>query len=417
MLWIAFAVVHVVVAVSGYLLPNQPMGDVYFVYEPWARKAAWGFGIVGIDEDWIYPQLALVPIMLANALAWISTYTWAWAIVVTACDALGFALLVGRGRSRGRATAAWFWLAFALLLGPVGMYRLDAITVPLAIAGGVWLVGRPAVASLLLTAATWIKVWPAAMIGAALLAVRRRLTVLWAAIATSAAIALAVVAAGGAGHLFGFVSGQTGRGLQVEAPISAVYLWRAAAGLPGSFVYYDDDLLTFQVTGPQVDVVIAIMTPVLAVAVLAIAALGAVQVWRGAPVVRTLPLLSLALVLAMIVFNKVGSPQYLTWLIAPVVLGLVIDRRRWGALALTSLAAALLTFLVYPLAYAGVIRAEPFAVAVLTARNLLLVALLAWTCVLLVRVGARHPVSSSSTPTGGIHARRLLGRSQRHTPR
>ena len=46
---------------------------------------------------------------------------------------------------------------------------------------------------------------------------------------------------------------QTDRGLQLEAPVSAFYLWRAVARIPGSFIYYDRDLLTFQVAGPEVD--------------------------------------------------------------------------------------------------------------------------------------------------------------------
>ena len=35
-LWVAFVIVHVGVAVLGYLLPTEPMGDVYKVYHPWA---------------------------------------------------------------------------------------------------------------------------------------------------------------------------------------------------------------------------------------------------------------------------------------------------------------------------------------------------------------------------------------------
>ena len=54
------------------------------------------------------------------------------------------------------------------------MYRIDAVTVPLAVAGCLWLVGRPLVASVLLAVATWIKVWPAALLAAAFIAVRRR---------------------------------------------------------------------------------------------------------------------------------------------------------------------------------------------------------------------------------------------------
>lgn len=389
MLWVGFALVHAVVALLGFILPNQPMGDVYFVYEPWALQALAGNGIPGITEQWIYPPVALVPMVLAVGLEWIAGYEVAWALLVTAVDALAFALLVGRARSRGRSVAAWFWLAFILLLGPVGMYRLDGLTVPLAIAGCLWLVGRPAVASALLAIATWIKVWPAALLAAAVIAVRRRLAVVTTALVASAVVLLVVVAAGGAEHALGFVSGQTDRGLQLEAPVSAFYLWQAVAGVEGSYLYYDREILTFQVTGPQVDTVIAIMTPLLMIALVAVAALGAVQLRRGARFASLFPALALSLVLVFIVFNKVGSPQYLTWIIAPIVLGLVLDRNRWSRLAIAALVAAGLTQVVYPLTYAYVLVADAVAVAVLTARNLLLVALLVWAVVAVVRAPVR----------------------------
>lgn len=402
MLWIAFAIVHLVVAVLGFVLPNQPMGDVYLVYEPWAAQAMRGDGIVGVDSDWIYPQLALVPMLLANLLEWIAGYEVAWAILVTAVDAVVFHMLVGRGRSRGRATAAWFWLVFALLLGPVGMYRLDAITLALALAGCLWLIGRPWAASVLLAVGTWIKVWPAALLAAAVIAMRRRVPIIAGAVLTSAVVLIAVVAAGGAPHALGFVTGQTGRGLQIEAPVSAYYLWRSALGVPGSFVYYDDEILTFQVAGPEVDTVIALMTPLLVAGLVAIAALGAVKSWRGASFARLFPPLALCLVLAFIVLNKVGSPQYLVWLVPPLAFALVIDPRRWRRIAVTSLVAAALTFVVYPLTYGGVISSLPVPVAVLTVRNALLAALLVWAIVALVRVPvrARHPLPSAPR-TGG----------------
>jgi hypothetical protein len=111
------------------------MGDVYRVYEPWSTSALQGHGIVGIDQSWVYPQLALLPMLLAHAFAWIAGYTVGWAIVVIAADAVAFAVLVGRARSAGRVTAAWFWLAYVALLGPVGLYRLDGFTVALAVLG------------------------------------------------------------------------------------------------------------------------------------------------------------------------------------------------------------------------------------------------------------------------------------------
>ena len=93
-------------------------------------------------------------------------------------------------------------------------------------------------------------------------------------------------------------------------------------------------------------------------------------------------------VLTLIVFNKVGSPQFESWLIAPFVLWLVLDRRRAWPLAATALAIAALTQAVYPIAYYGLLIAEPFPVALLTARNAVLVGLLVWSVVRLVRVPA-----------------------------
>jgi hypothetical protein len=166
-LWTLFVLVHAFVAWLGFALPNEPMGDVYRVYEPWSTQALEGRGIVGIAEAWVYPQLALVPMVLAHAFAWIAGYTIGWALLVTLMDAVAFAVLVGRGRSTGRVVAAGFWLAFVLLVGPVGLYRLDGFTVPIVVLACLWLVGRPWAAALLLAAATWIKVWPAAVLAAA----------------------------------------------------------------------------------------------------------------------------------------------------------------------------------------------------------------------------------------------------------
>ena len=395
-LWTAFAIVHVGVAWLGFVLPNEPMGDVYRVYEPWSTGALQGHGIVGIDQSWVYPQLALLPMLLAHAFAWIAGYTVGWAIVVIAADAVAFAVLVGRARSAGRVTAAWFWLAYVALLGPVGLYRLDGFTVALAVLGCLWLIGRPWAASVLLSVATWMKVWPAAILAAAIVALRRRGALVGGAALVSAATLLAIGALGGGAHAFGFIGDQTTRGLRVEAPVSMPYLWGALLGIRGFWVYYDQHLLTFQVAGTQIDPVIAAMTPALVVAMMVVAALGVWAVRRGVRYATLFPTLSLAFVLGFIVFNKVGSPQYLCWLVPSVVLGLVIDRRRWMAPASVALFAALLTQLVYPLTYNGVLFPQFVPVSLLTLRNLVLCAMFVWMVVRLVAIARRAPASAVS---------------------
>lgn len=412
-LWVAFVLVHVVVAALGWMLPNQPMGDVYLVYEPWSRQALNGTGIVGVTEAWVYPGLALVPMVLAHAFTWIAGYTAAWAIFVALCNALAFALLVGRGRSRGRVAGAWFWLGYLLLLGPIGMYRIDAVTVPLAIAGLLFVAGRSRVGAVLLTIGAWIKIWPVALVAAAFVALRRRAVVVVGALAVTAAVLCTDTLAGGGPYVLGFVMEQTGRGLQLEAPVSMFYLWQAVAGVEGSYLYYDPDILTFQVTGPNVDILIAVMTPLLALITLALMGLGAFAASRGARVVALLPPLALALTLTLIAFNKVGSPQFISWLIAPLVFWIVLDRRRAWPLAAAGLGVAALTQAVYPLTYGYLLAAEPLAVALLTARNALLLALWAWAVIRLSRVGVPARTSSPAPSQRSTHVDRLFRRPQR----
>lgn len=395
-LWAAFVAVHLLVSVAGFVLPNEPMGDVYRVYEPWSVEALTGGPVVGIDSVWVYPQLALAPMVLAHAFGVLGVgYTVSWALLVAVVDAVAFGMLVGDARARGRVAAASFWLVSILALGPVGIYRLDAITTPLAIVGGLWLVGRPWVGAMLLAAATWIKVWPAALLAAAVIALRRRAAVVGGALAVSILIAAAVVGAGGTRFLFGFVSDQATRGLQVEAPVATPYLWGALRGAEGFWVYYSQELLTFEVTGTQIDVAITAMTPVLAIVLLAVAVLGAVQVRRGVRFASLFPPLALALVSALIVCNKVGSPQYLCWIVPPIVIGLVLRRGEWWAPAALAVVLALLTQAVYPFLYAGITVPSIVPVLVLTARNALFVVLLVWM-VLRVAVARPHrPVSVS----------------------
>lgn len=404
MLWIAFAVVHGGVAWLGFLMPNEPMGDVYRVYEPWSSQAIEGRGIVGITEPWVYPQLALVPMILAHAFTPIAGYTVAWVILVTLMDAVAFAMLVGTGRSTGRTTAAWFWLSYLALLGPVALYRIDGFTVPLAVIGCLWLVGRPWAASMILAAATWMKVWPAALLAAAVIAVRglrRRAAIVGGAVVVSALTLAAVIAAGGGAHAFGFVTEQASRGVQVEAPVAAPYLWGALLGIPDFEVYYSFELLTFQVRGAHIDAVVAAMTPVLVVVLAATVAIGALKALRAVGFASLFPTLSLTLVLGFIVCNKVGSPQYLVWLVPSLVVGLTLARGAWIGPATAALGTALLTQLVYPLLYNGILYPAPLAVTILTLRNLALVAMFVWMLVRLVRLRAPAAMSSDARVPAG----------------
>lgn len=395
-LWSAFGLVHLFTAVAGWLYPSQPMGDVVLVYEPWSSAALSGGAIVGVTETWVYPQLALVPMLLAKILSTplvavmgaSGAYLIAWAVLVTVLDAIAFAVLVGRSPSQPRRMAAWFWITALLLLGPIAMYRIDAITVPLAVIGGLWLARRPAAAAALLAIGAWIKIWPGALLVAAVVAARSRMRVLLTAAAVSAVVVVVLVAFGADAEIFGFLTEQTGRGLQIEAVAATPFLWLAIAG--AARIEYSFDILTFQISAQGADAVSAVLTPLMAVFVVLITVIGALKASRGASFARLFPPLALSLVTTLIVANKVGSPQFQTWLIAPAVLWLVLDRTRAAAPALLVLALCALTCLIYPLSYDALLRAETLPVAILTLRNIVLVVLLAVGIRALVRVPAHR---------------------------
>ncbi|WP_169053898.1 glycosyltransferase 87 family protein [Agromyces sp. H66] len=377
-LWAAFALVHAALVQLNLWAPGWPLGDVEGVYRVWATNAADGYVRMGIDVPWVYPILAFAPMTAALAFGpdW---YSQTWLGIVVLLDAVAFAILLGRRRlSRTRRLAAWWWVGFLALLGPIALGRIDAITVPIAMAGLLWAAGRPRVAAVLLTIGAWVKVWPAALLGALVVASRRRGEVATVAVALSAGIVGASLIAGSGLNALGFVAEQAGRGLQIEAPLALAWLWQIAAGVDGVGIVYDREILTFQIEGPGADVAAALTTPVMAAGVVAVLLLGVRAARRGAGFGRLLPPLALAFVLVLMLANKVGSPQFVTWLAAPVVLGLVLRPRRFAVPALLAAGIALVTQLIYPYWYERLLMAHPVLVLALTVKVLLLVVLLAW---------------------------------------
>lgn len=402
-LWAAFLLAHAFTALSGWIYPSQPMGDVVLVYEPWASAALSGGAIVGVTETWVYPQLALVPMVVAKILSLplipglgvSAAYLIAWALLVTVIDAIAFAVLIRRSSAQPRRIAAWFWTAALMLLGPIALYRIDAVTVPLAVIAGLWLARRPVIAAALLAVGAWIKIWPGALLAAAIVAGRARLRMLLAAASVSAAVIGTLWLLGAREEILGFLTEQAGRGLQIEAVAATPFLWLANTG--AARIEYSFDILTFQIAAPGADAVGAVLTPLMAGLALVVAGIGMLKSFRGATSSRLLPPLALSLVVTLIVMNKVGSPQFQTWLFAPVILWLVLDRTRAKAPAAIVLALAALTCLVYPLNYDALLRAELVPVLVLTVRNVLLVVLLVVGIRALLRVPSPSSTTSSTT--------------------
>ncbi|MBD8485266.1 DUF2029 domain-containing protein [Frigoribacterium sp. CFBP 8759] len=390
-LGIAFVLVHAWLVRLNLVGGNRTLGDVDVVYRTWMQQGVGGGDWVGVDRPWVYPLLAAVPMLLAR-LGGDSGYGAVWLVLVSLLNAGAFVVLVARRRA-GSVVAAWWWLAFLVALGPIALGRIDAVTVSIALVGLLLVSTRPSAASALLTIAAWVKVWPAALVVVAVLALRRRVEVVVAAAVTSAVVVSVSLVLGSGWNVFGFIGQQAGRGLQVESPAAVLWLWRAAAGVPGTFVYYDREILTYQIAGDGVGFAAKAMSLVMAAVVLGIVLLGLRAVRRGVTATRLLGPLSLAVVVALIVTNKVGSPQFVAWLAVPVVVGLVLARSggpRFVVPAVAAVVVAGLTQVVYPLEYDALLAARPDLVAVVTVRAVLELGLLGWTVVTLWRLRPVH---------------------------
>jgi len=388
LLWAAFILAHLWLGVLNLYGPGLPFGDVTIVYRFWTDQALVSNYWVGIDGSWVYPIVALVPMLLARVFG-PELFPNTWLSLVLVLDIVAFGVITGWGRTRRNTGVAWWWVAFLLLLGPIALGRIDSITVPLAIVGALLVATRPRAAAVILTVATWIKVWPAALLAAILISVRARAQVVVGAVVTSVAIIAVALSFGAGANVFSFVTQQSVRGLQVEAPISTIWLWQEFAGAANTFVYYDRGFLTWQVRGPGVEVASMLMNPLMILVVLALTLLSLLAVRNRVPVQDLLPPLSLAYVVAVIAFNKVGSPQYITWLAVPIILGLATNAvgrgRPFRTPAIIVLVVAGLTQLIYPYLYGYVLGLNPAMLIVLSVRNLLYFVLLGWAVATLWR--------------------------------
>jgi hypothetical protein len=397
-LWLVFGAVHLWLGYLNLYGPGLPMGDVTYVYLFWVERGLLGSEWVGIDTSWVYPLLALVP-MLASYVFGPDLYGSTWLTIVMMLNAAALVAIIGVQERARHAAIAWWWMLYLVLLGPIALGRIDAVTVPVALVAVMLIARHPRWGGALLAVGAWIKVWPAGVLLAALIALRERGAVMAAAVGTSMVVVAAGIALGGASALLTPITEQTGRGLQVEAPISTLWLWAAAAGEWAARVYYDEGILTWQVIGDGSPQAAAAMTPLLALTVAVIAGLGLLAMRRGVDEVVLFPVLALAMVMALITVNKVGSPQFATWIAVPVVLGLAWQR--WGGVsfrvpAVLALVIAALTQVVYPVLYANLLSLEVGMLLVLTARNVLYVMLLGWAVGQLVMLCWR-PAPSTRT--------------------
>lgn len=371
---VAFVVVHAVLIAENLLAPNGPLGDVQFTYPSWWSLATSTAEYPGLTTTGVYPFLSLVPIAVgAQGLTW-------WFAMVTILNSVAVAILASR-----RLSAALAWLLFQLALGPIALGRIDAVTVALAVIAVALGDRSPRIAGVLVAVATWVKVWPIALGVAAIRTPHFASFARWSIGAAVVILGLGVVV-GDLASVFSFLGQQQGRGLQVESVAATPWLWDAWIG-GGSTIAFSPDIYTFEISGPGTEVAAGILTILQLVVLAAIG--GLLVVHRrstGGVNTTTFGYSLLAIIAVLITANKVGSPQFVSWIAVPLVALVLVEGSRISAPVVAVIGSiAVLTHLVYPYVYFAFLELRTVPLVLLTARNLLEVALVVIAVVALVR--------------------------------
>ncbi|GAB2460516.1 glycosyltransferase 87 family protein [Xylanimonas ulmi] len=377
-----FVLAHAWIVLDAISWQGEIFGDVS-LYHWWAHQGFATGNWPVLDYDWVYPAAALLPIAApAAGTTGFLAYAVVWSAGVIALNAVAMWTLV-RTPPRGRL-AAWWWLVFLVALGPIWLGRLDGVAAPLILIALLLAARRPAVAAAVATLGAWIKIAPGAVVvalAATAHGVRRLVRDVVVPGAVVSAVVVGLALAGGAGARAWSVFGeQEARTLQAESVAATAFsvarLWN-----PDVRIEYNDVIFTYEVHGAAARQVASLLDAALPIAVVLIGLLAWLAARRRRDLAGDVLLLSAAAtLLALIVFNKVGSPQFIAWLGPPVAAALALAgpgaRRLWSPPALGMLGVGVLTQTLYPIAYGEFLRGEVWMVVVPALRNLALVALL-----------------------------------------
>ncbi len=380
LLWVATVLVHGWLILEANLNPQTaPFNDVN-LYGIWVDQTQQGHQILGLSAPWVYPFLALGFMSLAKIIGSSAGILTGWLLLICLLNLIGLSAIVDWGQEGKKAfRAASFYLAFMALLGPVAIGRIDSAATFFALLGLVQLYrDRLRLAMAFFTLGAWIKIWPVAAALALFTSFNSKMKIVISSIVTALVVLVVGFALGGNENILSFVTMQSSRGLQVESVAATFWVWGAKVGLPGAGIYFDNQLVTNQVSGAFSGETASLLGIVM-VAALAITAALAYRAFKaGADSKHLFAVVFLTATLDLIVFNKVGSPQFEGWLAVPLMAGVLLGLSRWRMPLILGGLIALLTNLLYPIFYMDLMMLGSLGVWILTIRNLTLVGLLVW---------------------------------------
>ena len=382
------ALVAQLILISMSTVAGDPLGDVRYTYDAWVTNMSQGNYLLGLKDPWVYPYIAQVPMWIAEFVSF-GDYLTGWLLFAVNANMLLIAYLLGWGAKMERYKAVWFFIGCIFLCGPVSLGRLEVVSLILTVLAGVaFLENKDSKSIQLFNIATWIKVSPLAALASLIVVIKdKKQLIINLAIATVAIIEIGLVLGGDLKNIFSFIGMQSGRGVQVESSVAILWLVQILFGIPGPEVYYDDKILTFQVSGFGVTEIASLMTFVQLGALAITLWLGYRANKRGHDRNTLFAWIFLTATLDLLVFNKVGSPQYELWIIGAVVFGILAGTRNWNLVVWLTLITSGLSWLIFPVFYGDLLDSGVIGVSLLILRNLGVILILIYSNMQLVRLG------------------------------
>lgn len=316
-------------------------------------------------------------------------------VLMLAADILGFIGLIRLAKRWGSTLGCWLWVALVPLLGPIVYLRLDLVPAMATI----WLLERAAASNAIQTGA-WLsfgviaKLYPIFFFLPAVRETRhRRLLVIGAAAMFVPLLALGTNLDDVYRTVFGY---HATRSIQVESTWATPFLVAMRRG-------YDAVIRlnfgAFHIEGGLAPTVKTLASIVSLIAVALMTVLALRRIPRGNA--RTLAAACFAILVVSISTGLVFSPQFLIWVFALAGVTLADPDSPMKLACALLIPVTALTQWVYPFLYDPVLEVQSLGVAVLSLRNLLMVALAAIAVAQLARlsrVNAFEREEAASTP-------------------
>lgn len=350
-----------------------PFGDVTYYYN----------GVTGIDPEALqeYPAVGIWPVQV---LQWFMRSTEddfhiGFVLMCLIVDALFMWFLMPRHDSRS-FRAPWFWIVFGVCALHVLVMRLDIFPGIVVALAAYCVVRHPRVAACLLAVATAMKLWPGVLAAGLVRNYRAKPT--WNAVLYFVAALLllcAIVASyGGVSRIISPLTYQGDRGLQVESILATPFTFLAVTNPGGEYSVSFTEFKAFEVFGPGVQQAASVSSLLMMATIVFALGWAAWEFFTHSWSAHLTVVWMIFMVFALIVTNKVFSPQYIVWIGPLIAVALILMPRArllWLIAGLTIVMAALGTA-VYPFLYDSIVHTPSWTAAgvyALTLRNALMV--------------------------------------------